>query len=114
MELDPSEAQTSSSAVRVNSSSIAFAKVNFVSERSPAEDAGIRQDDFVLEFGSLNAENFKELTQIADIVKHRQNQQIQLKVRRDDRTHELTLVPKTWSGRGLLGCNIVVLEPNER
>lgn len=113
MELGPSEGQASTSASR-DGNLLAFAKVSFVSERSPAEEAGIRKDDSIVEFGSLNADNFKELQQIADVVMHRQNQPIQLKVRRGDRTHDLTLVPKSWSGRGLLGCNIVVIDAAER
>lgn len=112
MDLGPDEAQTSASSRE--SPFVAFAKVDFVAERSPADEAGIRKDDFILEFGSLNAENFKDLKQIADIVMHRQNQTIQLKVRRDDKNHELALVPKTWSGRGLLGCNIVVIDAGDR
>lgn len=93
---------------------VAFAKINLVSDGSPAEEAGIRKDDTIIEFGSLNATNFKEITQIAEIVKHRENQPIQLKIQRADKTHELTLVPKQWSGRGLLGCNIVLADPVER
>ena len=79
-----------------------------MSPGSPADIAGIRYDDLVIEFGSLNATNFKELTQISDIVKHRQNERVLIRVQRDNKIHELQLVPKVWSGRGLLGCNVVL------
>lgn len=69
---------------------------------------GIQLHDEIIEFGSLNTSNFKVLGQIADIVKHRENQTIVLKVQRDKTVHELHLIPKPWSGRGLLGCNILL------
>lgn len=92
----------------------AFAKINFVSPGSPAEECGLRDTDEIVEFGSINASNFKDLTQIAEVVKYKQNQQIVLKIRRNNRNQDLTLTPKTWSGRGLLGCNIVLLDNVER
>lgn len=88
----------------------AIVKVNFVSAGSPAETAGLKIDDEIIEFGSVNVSNFKDLKQIGEIVMHRQNQQIALKIRRRNALHELILIPKTWSGRGLLGCNIVVAD----
>lgn len=92
----------------------AFAKINFVSPGSPAEECGLRDKDDILEFGSVNISNFKDLTQIGELVKHRQNQQVALKIRRNNRVHDVTLIPKTWSGRGLLGCNIVLIDSVER
>ncbi|XP_030375852.1 26S proteasome non-ATPase regulatory subunit 9 [Scaptodrosophila lebanonensis] len=83
--------------------------VNLVSPNSPAEEAGIRVGDQILHFGSVNGGNFKNnLTQIGDVVRNMQNQNVQLKVKRGDKLLDLLLVPKTWSGRGLLGCNIVL------
>lgn len=112
MEISP--AQSSSSLDRMDTSSSStenctpIVTVTFVSPSSPAEECGLRKDDEILEFGSINAGNFSELKQISEIVMHRQNQQITLKVRRQGNIHELSLVPKIWSGRGLLGCNIVI------
>lgn len=82
--------------------------VTLVMPASPAEECGMRKDDEILEFGSINMDNFKELKQISELVMHRQNQPIALKVRRQNRTLDIILVPKVWSGRGLLGCNIVI------
>lgn len=82
--------------------------VTMVSPNSPADQAGIRSDDEILEFGSINHDNFKELKQVSELVMHRQNQSINLKVNRQGRNIDITLIPKTWSGRGLLGCNIVI------
>lgn len=87
--------------------------VTLVMSGSPAEDCGIRINDEILEFGSINSDNFNELKQISELVTHRQNQSIALKVKRLGRIHEITLIPKVWSGRGLLGCNIVIPNPSK-
>jgi 26S proteasome non-ATPase regulatory subunit 9 len=81
--------------------------VNLVSPNSPAEEAGIQVRDKIFAFGSITSTNFKDLAQIGDLVKNSQNQQVRIKVKRDNKVEELILVPKTWSGRGLLGCNVV-------
>lgn len=81
--------------------------VNLVSPDSPAESAGIQVRDQILSFGTISASNFKDLGQIGELVKNSQNQQVRVKVRREQKIEELILVPKTWSGRGFLGCNIV-------
>lgn len=87
--------------------------VTLVMSGSPAEACGIRLNDEILEFGSINSANFNELKQISELVTHRQNQSIALKVKRNGRIHEITLVPAAWSGRGLLGCNIVIPNPSK-
>lgn len=105
--------------------------VNLVSPNSPAEEAvsrktsyrninyirlnylcflqGLRVGDKIMRFGSINGNNFTHsLTQIGEVVRNMQNQNVQLKIKRDNQLLDLVLVPKTWSGRGLLGCNIVL------
>jgi len=53
--------------------------------------------------------NFNDsLAQIGEVVRNMQNQNVQLKIKRDEQLLDLVLVPKTWTGRGLLGCNIVL------
>lgn len=109
-ESDSSDSMVSATTSTNNSSpyTVAFVKVDFVSPGSPAEESGICKDDEIVEFGSINASNFTDLKQIGELVMHRQNQQIVLKVKRRGQLHELKLIPKTWSGRGLLGCSIVL------
>jgi S1-C subfamily serine protease len=45
-----------------------FAKIDLVSEGSPADDAGIKVGDLVIEFGTQNATNFKSLAEIGQLV----------------------------------------------
>ncbi|CAH1173721.1 unnamed protein product [Phaedon cochleariae] len=88
---------------------IPFARVTIVSEGSPADHAGIRVGDEVVEFGSVNADNFKNITDIATVVQHSDGSQVSVKLKRGERYVTVQLVPKKWSGRGLLGCNIVAV-----
>ncbi|XP_065361748.1 26S proteasome non-ATPase regulatory subunit 9 [Calliphora vicina] len=84
-----------------------FLKVKNVSVGSPAEEAGLRINDEISEFGSANANNFnKKLETIANIVKHMHDRRIPLKVLRNNEILNLILIPHTWSGPGLLGCNV--------
>ena len=82
-----------------------FAKIDLVTSGSPSSDAGLKVGDLVAEFGSLNKKNFKNLTDIAKLVQNSQNRPIRVKVLRNgDKSVTLNLVPKKWSGQGLLGC----------
>lgn len=86
-------------------------KVNMISPGSPAEEAGLRVDDEILEFGTINSRNFQNnLTQISDLVRHMQNKRVPLKVLRMGQQLDMILIPKSWSGRGLLGCNILLAD----
>lgn len=116
MEIDSSPSSSSSGPSSINTAQNADQKpiliVTFVSSSSPADACGLRPDDKILDFGSINFTNFKELKQISELTLHRKNEQILLKIKRNDRIQNLTLIPKEWSGRGLLGCNIVLADSN--
>ena len=86
-----------------------FAKIDLVSEGSPAHDAGMKVGDLILEFGTQNATNFKSLNDIAQLVKNSENRNVRVKILRHGKIATLTLVPKRWSGQGLLGCKIIPL-----
>ncbi|XP_058825286.1 26S proteasome non-ATPase regulatory subunit 9 [Topomyia yanbarensis] len=91
-----------------------IAKVNVVSDGSPAQEAGIALRDELIEFGTVNAANFRDLSQIGVLVRSCENKSIPVKIRRDGKIIDITLTPKAWNGRGLLGCNIVPMETTER
>merc|ERR1711971_120340 len=90
-----------------------FAKIDLVSDGSPANDAGLEVGDLVIEFGTQNATNFKSLAEIGQLVKNSENRNIRVRILRNlpfgELVTTLTLVPKQWSGQGLLGCKLVPL-----
>uniref|UniRef100_A0A034W716 26S proteasome non-ATPase regulatory subunit 9 n=2 Tax=Endopterygota TaxID=33392 RepID=A0A034W716_BACDO len=112
LEDDSDVPNTSMSSVSVEPPVKVIVKVNMISPGSPAEEAGLRVDDEILEFGTINSRNFQNnLTQIGDLVRHMQNKRVPLKVLRMGQQLDMILIPKTWSGRGLLGCNIILADP---
>ena len=98
-----------------------FAKVDRIASESPAEEAGMKVGDLVTLFGSVNANNHNRLRALAKLVPEVAGQggTIQLVVLRSRtdgiqnmdyedetkwETHTLSLRPRPFSGRGLLGC----------
>merc|ERR1712045_300410 len=59
-----------------------FAKIDLVSEGSPAHDAGMKVGDLILEFGTQNSTNFKSLNDIAQLVKNSENRNVRVKILR--------------------------------
>ncbi|KAM9361056.1 26S proteasome non-ATPase regulatory subunit 9 [Symphorus nematophorus] len=84
-----------------------FARVDAVTQGSPACGAGLRVGDEVIEFGSVNTGNFQSLQNIASVVQHSEGKPLRVTVIRDGQKAQMSLTPQRWSGRGLLGCNIV-------
>jgi hypothetical protein len=94
---------------------------NAVAMGSPADLAGLEEDDLILEFGPWHAENHNHLKAIADLVPQMADEQtsipILLKRRRrggghhhhhlEETTLTILLLPRPWSGRGLIGCHII-------
>ena len=93
-----------------------FAIIDIVTPGSPAQEDGLRVGDRVAEFGNVNADNFGALSDVGKEVQRRKGQTVHVKVVRkkaedsdDVEVKVVRLVPREWSGRGLLGCNIVPL-----
>jgi len=100
-----------------------FAKVDGIAKESPAESAGMKVGDLVTLFGTLHAHNNDRLRALAKLVPQvaAERGTIQLVVLRrlssghntdyDDEnkweTLTLSLRPRPFSGRGLLGCHII-------
>lgn len=87
-----------------------FARVDAVTQGSPACGAGLRVGDEVIEFGSVNTGNFQNLQNIASVVQHSEGKPLRVTVIRDGQKAQMSLTPQRWSGRGLLGCNIVPIQ----
>lgn len=87
-----------------------FAQVDAVTEGSPACGAGLRVGDQLIEFGSVNSGNFQNLQNIASVVQHSEGKPLHVSVIRAGQKVQMSLTPQRWSGRGLLGCNIVPVQ----
>ncbi|XP_004611094.2 26S proteasome non-ATPase regulatory subunit 9 [Sorex araneus] len=88
----------------------AFAKVGSISAGSPASKAGLQVGDEIVEFGSVNTQNFQSLQNIGTVVQHSEGRPLNVTVLRGGQRHQLRLVPERWEGRGLLGFNIIPLQ----
>nr|CAD7576343.1 unnamed protein product [Timema californicum] len=71
-------------------------------------------DDLIIEFGSVNAGNFKTLQDIGSVTRYSVGKSVKLFINRENRFITLSLTPSPWSGQGLLGCTILPIERVER
>ncbi|RHY92044.1 hypothetical protein DYB37_005441 [Aphanomyces astaci] len=78
---------------------------------SPSSEAGLQVGDLVLEFGTATADNHRELAAIREIVMRNLDAPIEVVVQRRGAVDQfqLSLVPHSWIGQGVLGCHIVPL-----
>ena len=106
---------SSSSTAGVNTSSTApvtvyskaIAIIDEILDGSPAHTAGMMDGDELLKFGStVTADTTDALNAIPAVVRDNVNQRISITVRRKGVLVSVILIPKTWSGRGLLGCHL--------
>uniref|UniRef100_A0A8R1DTX9 Nas2_N domain-containing protein n=1 Tax=Caenorhabditis japonica TaxID=281687 RepID=A0A8R1DTX9_CAEJA len=108
MEKDHAEKPTYSDEKPVHrTSNEPFVKISSVVELSPADIGGFRKDDLIIQYGSLHHGNYDDMKQVAEITKNSENKIIRVTVIRDLRPVRLEIIPKKWSGPGLLGCNII-------
>lgn len=79
-----------------------FAVVDEITEQSPAAEDGLQLGDQILKFGNVEkGENLLQL--LASEAQQRQGEAVPLIVTRQGSLVNLTVTPRTWSGRGLLG-----------
>uniref|UniRef100_A0A7S3LJE4 PDZ domain-containing protein n=2 Tax=Aplanochytrium stocchinoi TaxID=215587 RepID=A0A7S3LJE4_9STRA len=89
---------------------VAFLWVDRVEPGSPAESAGLRVGDRILRFGSVRhlSENVSPLFDaVVQEVGRNINSPIDVVIERDLGRQTLHLTPRQWSGRGMLGCNLM-------
>ena len=86
--------------------SIPFLWVGEVNEGSPAQEAGLLVGDAVVSYGGVDHASEDAMSEIARMTQMKENYEIKVTVIRKgvEEPIELTLVPKKWSGPGLLGC----------
>ncbi|EFO23882.1 hypothetical protein LOAG_04601 [Loa loa] len=88
-----------------------FAKIAKVMDGSPAFLAGLKDGDQLIQFGSLHAGNFTDIIELLVVVQNSMNKPVRVTVLRNDRPVRLELVPRTWSGKGTLGCSVLPVTP---
>jgi len=88
---------------------VPFLRVSNVLPGSPAEQSGLRDGDLVCQMGSLHKDSFSGLGDVAEIVKLSVNKAVPVKVLRGEEKRTLALKPRSWAGKGVLGCNVVDL-----
>ena len=81
-----------------------FLRVIDVCPAGPAQMCGLAMGDEVLQFGPLDSNNFTQ-QEMANLVRLRQGLVIVVGVLRGVDYFDCELVPRQWSGRGLLGCS---------
>ncbi|XP_065667320.1 26S proteasome non-ATPase regulatory subunit 9 isoform X3 [Hydra vulgaris] len=84
-----------------------FLVVNRVDEGSPAEVAGLKLNDLITQFGSITKTNFTGLQAIGALVENSEQKEIVVCIERNNTPIKLSLKPAVWSGKGLLGCNVL-------
>lgn len=84
-----------------------FAVVGTVENGSPAQTAGLRSGDKIVKFGSVTSSNFKDVMDVAAVVRHSVGQDVAVYVKRGASTVPVALTPRPWHGKGLLGCAVL-------
>ncbi|XP_048440226.1 26S proteasome non-ATPase regulatory subunit 9 [Pyrus x bretschneideri] len=88
--------------------SVPFALVDEIADASPAADDGLQIGDQIVKFG--NVENGDNLLQkLASEAQANQDRGIPIILVRQGAQVNLTVTPRTWQGRGLLGCHFRIL-----
>lgn len=88
----------------------AIAKLDEILSGSPAQTAGVQENDELLQFGHVTASDPKAFASIAKLVGESVQRPIILKIRRSGEVMDLSLTPQPWGGRGLLGCHLTPIK----
>ncbi|MFS7935490.1 putative PDZ domain, 26S Proteasome non-ATPase regulatory subunit 9, PDZ superfamily [Helianthus anomalus] len=85
-----------------------FAMVDEISEESPAAEDGLQLGDQIVKFGNVEYGD-SLLPKLASEAQKNQGLPVPMLVMRQGALVNLTVTPRTWRGRGLLGCNFRIL-----
>ncbi|KAL9242485.1 hypothetical protein vseg_016478 [Gypsophila vaccaria] len=87
---------------------IPFAVVDEIADSSPAAEDGLQLGDQIVKFGSVESgENM--LPMLAEEVQRSQGSAISVAIMRHGALSNVSITPRTWQGRGLLGCHFKLL-----
>ena len=89
-----------------SAASKAFAIIDEILDTSPAKEAGLMNGDELLAFGRVSAQTSDALNAVPSVVRDNVNKRIPLTIRRGGSVLSVMITPKSWGGRGLLGCHL--------
>lgn len=85
-----------------------FAMLDEITEESPAAEDGLQLGDQVVKFGKVEyGDNL--LQRLASEAQMNQGSPVPMLIMRQGNLINLSVTPRTWRGRGLLGCNFRIL-----
>ena len=94
----------------------AFAKIVSVEIGSPAEEAGLKPEDHIINFNGVlyKGVSHNPLITLSEIVKNKIGEEIPVSIVRKNKNNilelaKLKITPHTWSGKGVLGCKFQIL-----
>ncbi|WCJ29885.1 26S proteasome regulatory subunit putative [Euphorbia peplus] len=95
--------------VDVNNS-LPFAVVDQIADSAPTAEDGLQLGDQIVKFGSMEYQVGDNLLQkLASETQANQDHAVTVTVLRQGAPVKLTVTPRTWHGRGLLGCSFRIL-----
>lgn len=81
-----------------------FAKIIEVRKGSPADKGGLKVGDLIMMYGPVNYLNHHDLNSMIEVTRNNINLPLKIKVKRKGVEIDVTIVPGTWEGAGILGC----------
>ncbi|XP_057428793.1 probable 26S proteasome regulatory subunit p27 [Lotus japonicus] len=85
-----------------------FAMVDEIADASPAVEDGLQLGDQILKFGNVEAGD-DLLQRLSSESQSNLDRPIPVVITRQGTVVNLTITPRTWQGRGLLGCHFRIL-----
>ena len=94
----------------------AFAKIVSVENGSPAEEAGLKPDDHIINFNGIlyKGVSHNPLITLSEIVKSKIGEEIPMSIVRKNKDNilemnKIKIIPHTWNGKGVLGCKFQII-----
>ncbi|KAI3975556.1 hypothetical protein MKX01_002388 [Papaver californicum] len=94
--------------VTMESASLPFAIVDEIADASPAAEDGLQLGDQIVKFGNVESGD-NLLSRLASEGQLNQGNQVPTTVLRQGGLVNLNVTPRSWNGRGLLGCHFRIL-----
>lgn len=85
-----------------------FAMIDEITEGSPAAVDGLMLGDEIVKFGSVEAGDRLQERLVSEAISNEGNQ-VSLVINRQGSPMNVTVTPRKWHGRGLMGCHFHIL-----